>query len=235
MKILVIDDEKPTLAMFKLFLTAYGYDVHTAENGEQGLTIFKEILPEIVFTDLKMPGIDGIEVLRQIRQLNPKSQVIIITGHGNMGKALETLDLGASDFINKPVERKALDSALERAEKRTLQPNDKEFELSHVKSGNHIDIHLKGKLSGDRKKIFISTWQPYSLGQIIRINFWFDDLFSFDRKGITFFMEVLGQIKQQEIKIYMKGLSYNYMRFFQMVGMEKIAVLETDSTEGSGS
>ena len=87
MKILVIDDEKPTLSMFKLFLTAYGYEVITAENGEQGLALFKEILPEIVFTDIRMPGIDGLEVLRQIRKISQTSQVIIITGHGDMEKA----------------------------------------------------------------------------------------------------------------------------------------------------
>ncbi|MBW2654843.1 MAG: response regulator, partial [Deltaproteobacteria bacterium] len=65
MKILVIDDEKPTLSMFKLFLTAYGYDVYTAEDGEKGLALFDEISPEIVFTDIKMPGIDGLQVLRR--------------------------------------------------------------------------------------------------------------------------------------------------------------------------
>ena len=53
-KILVIDDEKPTLSMFRLFLKAYGYDVYIAEDGEKGLKIFNEISPEIVFTDLKM-------------------------------------------------------------------------------------------------------------------------------------------------------------------------------------
>ena len=234
MKILVIDDEKPTLSMFKLFLTAYGYEVHTAENGEQGLTVFKAILPEIVFTDLKMPGMDGIEVLRQIRQLNPRSQVIIITGHGDMEKALEALDLDASDFINKPVERKALNSALARAEKRTLQPGERSFELSHVRSGNHIDIHLQGKLSASGRKNFVDPWQSEPRDSITRINFWFDDLFSIDRAGIALFMESAQQIRERGIDIYMKGLSYNYMRFFQMAGMERMATLETDLTEGSG-
>lgn len=235
MKILVIDDEKPTLAMFKLFLTAYGYEVHTAENGEQGLTRFKEILPEIVFTDLKMPGMDGIDVLRQLRQFNPETQVIIITGHGDMEKALEALDLDASDFINKPVERKALNAALERAEKRALLPGERSFELNHVRSGTRIDIHLQGKLSAAGRKIFVGPWQSEPGQPITRINFWFDDLFAIDREGITLFMESLQQIKERGIKIHMKGLSHNYLRFFQMAGMERMAVLETDPSEESGS
>ncbi len=234
MKILVIDDEKPTLSMFKLFLTAYGYDVHTAENGEQGLTVFKTFFPEIVFTDLKMPGMDGIEVLRQIRQLAPRSQVIIITGHGDMEKALEALDLDASDFINKPVERKALNSALERAEKRALQPGEQAFEFSHVQSETHIDVHLQGKLSASAGKTFVESCQSVPRDAITRVNFWFDDLFSIDRAGIALFMESAQQIRQRGTKIYMKGLSYNYMRFFQMAGMERMATLETSSTEESG-
>ena len=109
MKILVIDDEKPTLSMFKLFLTAYGYEVHVAEDGEKGLEMFNTLSPEIVFTDIKMPGIDGLEVLRRIRKTNTDSQVIIITGHGDMEKAVEALDLDASDFINKPVFKNSSD------------------------------------------------------------------------------------------------------------------------------
>ena len=76
-----------------------------------------------------MPGIDGLEVLRQIQKFNQTSQVIIITGHGDMEKAVEALDLEASDFINKPVERQALNSALARAEKRAKMPRDQGFKL----------------------------------------------------------------------------------------------------------
>ena len=119
MKILVIDDEKPTLAMFKLFLTAYGYQVFVADDGKTGVELFAKEKPQIVFTDLKMPGIDGIEVLRRVRSFDdPKTQVIVITGHGDMEKAIEALDLDASDFINKPVEKRALESDLKRAELR---------------------------------------------------------------------------------------------------------------------
>ena len=67
-KILVIDDEKATLSMFRLFLDAYGYSVYTAENGKEGLEIFRKEKPAIVLTDIKMPGIDGLAILRQIKE-----------------------------------------------------------------------------------------------------------------------------------------------------------------------
>jgi len=81
-KILVIDDEKATLAMFRLFLEAYGYVVLTAENGTQGLEIFSKEKPDLVITDIKMPGIDGLTVLQRIKDIDPKAGVIVITGHG---------------------------------------------------------------------------------------------------------------------------------------------------------
>jgi DNA-binding response OmpR family regulator len=233
MKILVIDDEKPTLSMFKLFLTAYGYEVITAENGEEGLALFKEILPEIVFTDIRMPGIDGLEVLRQIRKLSQTSQVIIITGHGDMEKAVEALDLDASDFINKPVERQALNSALNRAEKRAQMPRDQTFTLRIDPAVSPCEIHVQGKLSLCSREAFddLTGFKD----RPSRVVFCFDETFSIDRGGITLLMKSVQQMKDKGIGISMRGLSYNYCRFFQMAGMDKMAVIEPElSSDLSG-
>jgi YesN/AraC family two-component response regulator len=117
-KILVIDDEKPTLSMFRLFLDAYGYTVYTAENGTEGLAIFQKEKPEIVLTDIKMPGIDGLVVLQQIKEINPNAAVIVITGHGDTALAEQAVALDAVDFINKPIKKEALEAALEKAKKK---------------------------------------------------------------------------------------------------------------------
>ena len=117
-KILVIDDEKPTLSMFRLFLDAYGYTVYTAENGTEGLAIFQKEKPEIVLTDIKMPGIDGLAILRQIKEIDPNAAVIVITGHGDTALAEQAIALDAVDFINKPIKKLALDAALEKAKKK---------------------------------------------------------------------------------------------------------------------
>jgi len=104
-KILVIDDEKATLKMFRLFLDVYGFDIFTAESGEEGLDVFDKEKPDIVLTDIKMPGMDGIEVLQQIKKRSPATEVIVITGHGDMDLAIQALNLDAADFINKPIQR----------------------------------------------------------------------------------------------------------------------------------
>ncbi|WP_449243455.1 response regulator, partial [Desulfovibrio sp.] len=116
--VLLIDDEKPTLNMFRLMLGVYGYGVLTAEDGEEGVEIFAANRPPLVITDIKMPGLNGIEVLKRIKALDHRTEVIVITGHGDMDLAIEALNLDATDFINKPVHRHALEQALQRAQAR---------------------------------------------------------------------------------------------------------------------
>ena len=117
-KILVIDDEKPTLSMFRLFLEAWGYLVLTAENGTKGLEIFRKERPAIVITDIKMPGIDGLAVLQRILDIDPGALVIVITGHGDTDLAQRALENNAVDFIHKPIKKEALDAALRKARER---------------------------------------------------------------------------------------------------------------------
>jgi signal transduction histidine kinase/FixJ family two-component response regulator len=92
-----------------------GYDVSTAGDGEQALQIFREIKPPIVLTDIKMPGMDGIELLKKIKIENPDSEVIMITGHGDMDLAIKSLKYQAIDFVTKPINDDALEIALNRA------------------------------------------------------------------------------------------------------------------------
>jgi len=117
-KILVIDDEKATLTMFRLFLDAYGYSVFTAENGAEGLEIFKRERPQIVITDIKMPGVDGLSVMRQMKNIDPAVEVVVITGHGDTDLAKQAMGRDAADFINKPIHKEALDAALNKARER---------------------------------------------------------------------------------------------------------------------
>jgi signal transduction histidine kinase len=113
--LLVIDDERPILEMLEMSLTSEGYKVITAENGTEGLRIFKEERPNLVLTDIRMPGIDGIEVLKTIKATDNEAEVIVITGHGDMNSAIAALQHGASDFITKPIRDEVLMLSLERA------------------------------------------------------------------------------------------------------------------------
>ncbi len=116
--LLLIDDEPGIRRMMSLDLSADGYEVFTAEDGQCGLELFDQQEPRIVLTDLKMPGIDGIEVLRRIKERSPDTEVIVITGHGDLELAIRSLQLKAGDFITKPINNQALEVALERAAER---------------------------------------------------------------------------------------------------------------------
>jgi PAS domain S-box-containing protein len=117
-KILLIDDEPDILRVLGISLKADGYEVIPALNGAEGLEAFAREKPSIVITDIKMPGMDGIEVLEKIKERDPDTEVIIITGHGDIDNAIESLKYGASDFINKPIRDEALSIALERAKEK---------------------------------------------------------------------------------------------------------------------
>ncbi len=117
-RLLLIDDEPGIRKLMALDLGADGYQVYTAADGAEGLEVFRRQRPDIVLTDLKMPGMDGIEVLRRIKQESPDTEVIVITGHGDLELAIQSLQLRASDFVCKPIDSRALEVALARATER---------------------------------------------------------------------------------------------------------------------
>ncbi len=117
-KILIVDDEKDICEVLDITLSDVGYEVFTASSGEEALRLYREVNPAIILTDIRMPGMDGIELLKRIKGANPDTEVIMITGHGDMDLAIESLKLEATDFITKPINYDILEIALKRAHER---------------------------------------------------------------------------------------------------------------------
>ena len=116
--VLLADDEAGIRKVLSISLRDLGYTVHTAEDGETALQIFRREKPAIVLTDIKMPGMDGIQLLQKIKQESPGTEVIIITGHGDIDLAIESLKFEATDFVTKPINDEVLEIALQRAQER---------------------------------------------------------------------------------------------------------------------
>ena len=116
--ILLVDDEAGIRKVLSISLADLGYTVHTAEDAAVALTIIADHRPAIALTDIKMPGMDGIELLKIVKQRYPETEVIMLTGHGDMDLAVESLKFQATDFISKPISDDALTVALQRAEER---------------------------------------------------------------------------------------------------------------------
>jgi DNA-binding NtrC family response regulator len=113
-KILVIDDEVGIRNLLDTLLHRKGYDVVLADNGQKGLAVFRRERPDVVVLDLKMPGMDGFTVLQQVRSLNPKQPVIILTGAGTPEMEQQARALGVSEFVEKEFSLHLLGGSLKR-------------------------------------------------------------------------------------------------------------------------
>jgi PAS domain S-box-containing protein len=122
-KLMLVDDEEGVRRFLGLSFMDLGFEVETAENGQAALALFDEFQPQVVFTDIKMPVMDGIELLKGIKERAPETEVIMITGHGDMDLAIESLKHDASDFITKPINHDVLEFALQRARERFTMRN----------------------------------------------------------------------------------------------------------------
>lgn len=146
-KILVIDDEKDIRFSLQGIFSDEGYEVVEAQNGEDGIEVAKKMQPDVVFLDIWLPGIDGLEVLERLRQIFPDLPIIMISGHGNIETAVQAMRKGAFDFIEKPF---SLDSSLVILKKAfdfvRLRKENKDLRLQVQKQ--HVQ-----KLSGISKPI----------------------------------------------------------------------------------
>lgn len=113
-KVLVIDDEQGIRALLDTLLRRKGYDVIVAESGEKGLECFRRERPDVLVLDLKMPGMDGLTVLRQVRSLDPIMPVIILTGAGTAETEQRVRALGGTEYVEKAFSLHLLGDALKR-------------------------------------------------------------------------------------------------------------------------
>jgi len=103
-KALLVDDEDVVRTIIRAILEEYGFVVVEACNGNEGLEVFEREKPDLVFTDLQMPGLDGLGFISRLKKISPDTPVVVISGTGNIQSAIEAIRLGAWDYITKPVE-----------------------------------------------------------------------------------------------------------------------------------
>lgn len=146
--ILVIEDDLDMQRMIGETLGGEGYKVVLAKSGEEGVELVKKSSPELALIDIKLPGMDGIEVLKKIKEMNSNIQVIMITAYGSVELALKSVRNGAHDFIEKPFE---LDSLVMRVEKalESLEYKDKIIQVYEEKGKEGSEekiIYKSGKM-----------------------------------------------------------------------------------------
>ncbi len=110
-KLMIVDDERDFLETIVKRLKARNIDVNGVESGYQALDNLAGLNPDVIILDVKMPGMDGIETLREIKKKSPLTEVIMLTGHASVESGIQGMQLGAFDYVMKPV---ALDELLEK-------------------------------------------------------------------------------------------------------------------------
>lgn len=114
-KILIIDDDEVQLSLQQSILSGQGYSLFSTADGPQGIMLYRTHHPDLVLLDIGLPSISGIEVLRQIRQIDWKAKVIVITGYASVESAVVAIREGAYDYVRKPYDINVLLKKVESA------------------------------------------------------------------------------------------------------------------------
>lgn len=221
--ILIIDDEIDTLTMFRLFLSSYGYRVLVAADGRAGLELVTTEKPSIVFTDLKMPGMDGFEVLKQIKKIAPRTEVIVITGHSDMDLVIQALNLDTTDFINKPISPEAVEAALQRAMERLQRPKSRSGKVSFDLSEGIGRIRVEGTLCRENREDLFRCRQRALKETSAGVLLHFMENAAVNGTGITDLITCLSSFRQNKQPVAVTGLSENFKAIFKMVGVNRFA------------
>ncbi len=137
--ILFVDDDPAILELVRQYLFEVGYDVEVVDNGIRALEMIKDRPYEIVFTDIKMPDIDGLELLLAIKEYRPETEVIIVTGHGSMESAIQAMKYGSYDYLQKPFKLNVLKILIDRIIEEKKLKREKIVLKTRVKDRHRFD------------------------------------------------------------------------------------------------
>jgi DNA-binding NtrC family response regulator len=140
--ILVVDDERTLARVVKVFLTEAGYETEVAGDAESALEMLERLKPDVVFTDVRLPGMSGIELLQKVRAFDPTISVVVMTAFGSIEGAVEAVKLGAFDYIKKPVDLDELKLLADRARENSRLRQ----ELSYYRKQATREVSLSGIL-----------------------------------------------------------------------------------------
>lgn len=124
-RLLIVDDEKDFVEMFSLRLTRQGEKVFTAYSGEEALKVLADKVVDVVMLDIRMPGMDGITTLKEIKATHPLVEVILLTGHGSTETAVDGMKSGAFDYLMKPADFEDIQSKIAAAVKRKTDQEER--------------------------------------------------------------------------------------------------------------
>jgi len=161
--VLIVDDEKNIRRTLSEALAGMDLRVDTASDGEEALARLREEAYGLILLDIKMPGLDGMEVLRRVRDVQPEVRVIMITAHGTVTSAVEAMKLGAVDFLQKPFSVREIRTLVGKVrEREKLDPEQAEGYEAHVELARRAITHRQFDVARDyvRAALRLEEGQP---------------------------------------------------------------------------
>jgi len=169
-RVLVVDDEPSVVEVFREFLSGEGYALSVALSGEEAVRLIPEIKPDLVLTDINLPGLSGLEVMRFAKREDPEVAVIVVTGYASASTAIDALREGAYDYVTKPFDLDDVQQIVERGiANRRLKAINRRL-VGELRQKNEILQHHEQEL---REKVRLATWQMtklYEVGKEVSAN-----------------------------------------------------------------
>ena len=144
--VLIVDDEQSLARSAKAFLADHGYEAEVAGTGEQALDLLAALQPDVVFADVRLPGMSGLDLLKRIHAFDPVIPVVMLTAYGSIEGAVEAVKLGAFDYVKKPVDLEELKLLADRARETRLLKQ----ELSYYRRRATTDVGFEGLVGESR-------------------------------------------------------------------------------------
>jgi signal transduction histidine kinase/FixJ family two-component response regulator len=161
--VLVVDDEPSVVEVFREFLSGEGYALSVALSGEEAVRLIPEIQPDLVLTDINLPGLSGLEVMRFAKRVDPEVAVIVVTGYASASTAIDALREGAYDYVTKPFDLDDVQQIVERGiANRRLKAINRRL-VAELRQKNEILQHHEQEL---RERVRLATWQMRKLYEV---------------------------------------------------------------------
>jgi len=232
-KVLLVDDEVSILNLLRISLEFDGYEVFTAQNGLSAIAVFQERHPEIAIIDVQIPEMDGLELLAKIKSMRPNTEVIMITGHGDMNVAIECLRKGASNFLTKPVSEELLSLSIKRSIeklnlKKKLKQYTKNLEILVKEANDELE-----RAYGFRENIIENS--PDAIvcvrngGEIIIFNSTAEKLLGHKKEDVVGKMNIVNLYPPGLAKLIMKDLRSEYFGGKGVLQKREIEILHKTS------
>ncbi len=226
--VLVVDDEPDICGELALFLSHLEYKVITAQDGREGLRLFSLHLPVVTITDYRMPGMDGLALLHEIKRLEPHAQVIFMSGHADMKVALQAIKDHAFDFLPKPLDlvelREKVAASVEQWERsKTPPPTSSSYLVGHElrEEPRPVSIlHFLVDLDELSKVKVYNAFQHYLLEGVLapRVVLSLNKVSRINNMGLNLLLDVHSDLKEARKRAVMTQVNQSVMNYLRVLG-----------------